>query len=777
MSKGMLACAIVVAVLGESYSAAAQEVAVRLLDQQPFDRITLKQSFQGEVIDTLILDLPSRPFRGPYPSEGKLTLKRVSEPSVLYEIDWSAIEKIEVYEQLLLSKANELTNKKEFSEAYAYLDLLQTYYPQLPGLQTAIERYLKSDAFDAFAAERFDESLSTLLSLYDFNSSASGLAEAVQAVTDRLLAMHLARRDYSAARNVLDSVEEAFPRLKIKSINSWRTKFRGGAEKQLEMARGYLEEGKFRQARQAIREALAILPSVANVKQLAEKINQLSPQISVGVTQLSTPPDSAGLPDVAASRVARLCDPQFVELIDFGGEGGIYVCPWGKLTTAESGLQFDVQLNEQALAAGITPEGLALELIKQANSAETGYREDFGRLLQDVAIRDGRVVNLHWQRPHVHPDALLQFPLRKVVSEENRSSFYLAAADKENRDLVVYDRRQLPADRTRPPVIVEQVFSSEEHALTALVRGEVDILERVAPWQVERLRQTKGVAVGSYRLPTIHVLAPNYSKPLMRRREFRRALCFGIDRSRILHDIVLGGEDRPGFQVLSGPLPAGVSLTDPLSYAYQQSIKPRPYEPRLAAVLATVARMTLKTPEEEETLSNPDGEPTEAQEPLDRESSVDPLVLAHPPEALARAVCQTIKLQLDAIGIPIQLAEQSATLDAASVDYDLRYTEYPLWEPLVDLRRLLGPAGSAGNCSPAMNLALTAVDEASNWKEARAQLQYVHEVAFYDLPLIPLWQTVNYFAHRDTLDGVGSSPVALYQNVANWKSSSLGAEE
>jgi len=151
----------------------------------------------------------------------------------------------------------------------------------------------------------------------------------------------------------------------------------------------------------------------------------------------------------------------------------------------------------------------------------------------------------------------------------------------------------------------------------------------------------------------------------------------------------------------------------------------------------------------------------------------------HPPDAIARTTCQSIKLQLDAIGIPIKLVELSPYLDgntdAEIADYDLEYVEFPLWEPLVDLGRLLGPAGRAGSCSPAMNLALMSVNESRNWKEARTRLQHVHEVAFFDLPVVPLWQTVNYFARRETLQGLSSSPVLLYQNVVDWKTSFLGA--
>ena len=44
----------------------------------------------------------------------------------------------------------------------------------------------------------------------------------------------------------------------------------------------------------------------------------------------------------------------------------------------------------------------------------------------------------------------------------------------------------------------------------------------------------------------------------------------------------------PGCRVLSGPFPAGLEDNDPLGYAYDQSILPRRYEPRLAKLLMTM---------------------------------------------------------------------------------------------------------------------------------------------------------------------------------------------
>ena len=51
----------------------------------------------------------------------------------------------------------------------------------------------------------------------------------------------------------------------------------------------------------------------------------------------------------------------------------------------------------------------------------------------------------------------------------------------------------------------------------------------------------------------------------------------------------------------------------------------------------------------------------------------------------------------------------------------------------------------------------------------RSELYQVHDIASTDLPFIPLWQTVNYFANRRQLTGISQHPVRLYQDIGNWQ--------
>jgi ABC-type transport system substrate-binding protein len=204
-----------------------------------------------------------------------------------------------------------------------------------------------------------------------------------------------------------------------------------------------------------------------------------------------------------------------------------------------------------------------------------------------------------------------------------------------------------------------------------------------------------------------------------------------------------------------------MSLSDPIRYAYNGQVAPRPFEPRLAAILATVAWANVQNPEGKD------------QPPP---SELPKLVLAHSNDSLIRVACQAIQGHLQRAGISLVLAELSAEeLQSGRADYDLRYAELAVWEPVTDARLITGPGGLAdGVRSAHLDSALARLDEATNWNDVRTRLNELHEIAHHELPVIPLWQTVNFFAYRASLQGIGQSPMTLYQNIDQWQVGSGG---
>jgi hypothetical protein len=745
----------------------------RLIDRSPFDRITLDAANNGAVIEALLLELPERRVPDPLPREGKLALRQVSQPSIPYEVAWAAVAKIELYESMLLDEARRLVTAGQSAEAFEYLAFLRANYPELPELEATLQDYLWRDAADEFSGGDGEGAWPALLALYERNPEYPRLPNAVQAVGDALIQRRVEQQDYAAARAVLELLERHFPTLKLATVERWREQFAIDARDRLAESRAALDRGDFDKARASALAAEAILPERDEPRALLREIQEASPEIRIGVTQLASDAQTLGGMTWAGVRTGQLSDPRLVEMTDFGAEGGIYASAFGAVRTSESGLNTALELTPAAIRRGVAPAAVARVLLDAADDPGGGTcAPDFAAALKSLQLAKGHVVQLDWRRPLLRPEAFLQIPLRRIVGAQPASGLWFERRSPSSAaPFAAHYWRvgQQPASDGRPQVVVERLLWDDEAALAALVRGDVDAIDRVPPWQLEQARQAADVVVVQYALPTVHMLVPNLKNPLLAMREYRRALCYGADREGIVRDILLGGEPASGYVALSGPFPAGVGLNDPLGYGYNTDLRPRPYEPRLAALLASVARATLAKRElaERKERGEEVPEPDPTVEPTLPPPT--PLVLAHPADPLARVACQALKLQLDRVGMPIQLVELQANGAEAAPQYDLLYVEAAIWEPLVDARRLLGDCGAGGAGSALMAAALDELAESGNWNDARRRLREIHRIAYFDLPVIPLWQTVNHFAHRTWLDGVGDRPLSLYQNLDEWR--------
>jgi ABC-type transport system substrate-binding protein len=569
--------------------------------------------------------------------------------------------------------------------------------------------------------------------------------------------------NYSAARGVLELWRSRFPGLAAAAVAEWQWRFEAAATRQLDEAVRLVQQKHYIAARRAVGKARDVWPTLAAATNMLDRIQREYPFITVGVLETAPRQPTDRFDDWAAIRASRLTEPLLTHQVGFSADGGVYHSPYAELVLDDTGRELSLKLTSTIPATAhaglpLTPDNISRYLLSLADPDSQHFRSDFASLLAGVSLAPDGAVRIHFTRAHVRPESLLQLPLPPTANGQSQpattaSAFSMAEF---TPNQVVFAANSRPGTTSALKAIVEEKMADDDAAVSALLAGEVDVLDRVPPWYIERLRAVKDIRVEAYCLPTVHVLVPNLSRPLIAKREFRRALCFGIDRKSIVQRVLLGGAVLPGFEVLSGPFPAGVSLSDPVRYGYNSQIAPRPFEPRLATILATIAWAGVQ---------NSTGD--NAAEPTD----IPELVLAHPSDPVIRVACQAIEAQLERGGIRIKLQEFSADeLLAGRVDCDLRYAELAVWEPVTDARRVMELGQQAGDiASQYVESALRKLDEASNWADVRARLAALHEIAHHELPVIPLWQTANYFAYRASLRGIGEAPMTLYQNVNQWQ--------
>ncbi len=751
----ILQCFLFIVVVGPNVVRADDKLAEnsaakqKLLERRPFDQVILSKAAGGATLEVQTISLPQRPL-ATLPKSGSLKVRVLDRPTEDFEIAWANVAQVRVFEQLLMDEGLRLAAAGKFDDAYDYFARLRAEYPNFPGLEDAISDYLQRNAAALYQARQYDRALALLLSLYQRNPSYTGLPGNLELVAGEIIQRYLRDGNYAAARQVLDMWQTKFNGVATQAAAGWQARFETAAGRQLADASRLVSQKQYIPARKAVSRALAIWPKLETAPAVLKQIASEFPFVTVGVLEASPRNPKRRIDDWATLRASRLTERLLAQEYGVGTEGGIYRSPFGEFDLDESGR--DLSLKLRTTTNVLATDALSRYLLTMAAPGAPFYRADFASLLGSVSITPDNAVTLHFRHVHVRPESMLQIP---PPGADNQTGAYSIAAH--SPDQVVFAVRKAGSRTTGPQAIVEQTMSSDEAAFNALQDGEVDVLDRVPPWQIARLQQLQGIHVASYKLPTVHALIPNLKRPLLAKREFRRALCFGIDRKWIVDKILLGGNSMQGFQAISGPFPAGASLNDPIRYGYNDQITVRPFEPRLATILATVAWAKVQ---------NPTGKDKSKATSTD----LPELILAYPNDPVARVACQVIQAQLVRENIPVKLREFSAEeLASGKVEFDLRYAEITVGEPVTDARTLVGSTGVAGDIqSPYLDAALRDLDAASNWKDVRARLAKLHEIASHELPIIPLWQTINYFAYRGSVHGIEESPIALYQNIEQW---------
>ncbi len=745
---------------------------IPLYQQPPYDVITLDEHNDNRVLKVFPLDLPDRRKPDPLPIRGQITVRKIDEPESEYVILWNSVERIDLFHELVLAQADELVGSGEFERAYDYFEYLRDNDPQLPGLEESIDAYLYEEAKVSHAGGEYEDALAVLRQLHERNPEWPSLGNALGMVTDKLVERYVASNDYWTARQMLRNLNALRPDHEV--VSKWEGRFRDEAAALLEQGRAAQKAGKLREAHAAGRRLMTVWPDLPGGREFIDSIQKQHPRVVVAVTMPAGRLEPGRIHDWASLRSSRLVCRPLMEFVGRGSEGGEYFCPFGTMAIRELGLQLAFAMDPErsrALGAGdLTGYDLARKLLTMADPRDPAYRPNWATLAKRVSVADVFGVEVALRRPHVRPEALLRSVVLDSVgaSAESASSGravslgpYLVESRSEE-EVVYLANPAYTLGAEQPKEIVERYCRKGTQAVRWLERREIDVLDRVNPWDLDEMKAIDGVAVEPYSLPAVHCLIPNLSRPFTGRRAFRRALVYGIHREGILNHL-LRGDRRPGCQVVSGPFSPGTSPDDPLDYGYDQTLEPRGYEPPLAIALAQVAL-------------------SEVAEIMQKRgvdvAEIPEIVIAHPAHQIARVACASIQRQLELVQIPIVLRElPEGVPDRIPDDVDLLYAELTLSEPVVDAGRLLGEGGICGSSSSFMSQALRRLDQATDWAQVTDRLRAIHWLAHKETTVVPLWQLTDHFAYQESLEGLGAEPVSLYQNVERWEPSARYAAE
>ncbi len=746
---------------------AAKVAKESLIERQPFDRLHFDDP-DFPVIEVNPLELENYSKNQPVDPkqmEGRCVFTMPEYPDRVFAAQWTAILKVERYSQLVLDEARRAMERGDFNVAFQALLFLskQTDMMGSAEFKQMMDRCLYLDGVAQLANKAWPEALAAFEELYKRNPRFTGGDKPVfQYILDAyqsFLQKEFEKDNFAAVRNILKSLAIAYGNQVGNEMKKWENLIRERANEGLRDVRAALDANDGFVAQQKARALVNTVPEMPESVAAYNTVIEQFPYILVGASSASPNIDPFSLENWAARRRGRLLVRTLMEFMGPSDEGGKYLFPNGRFQQIdELGKRYRFSLNPET-PPGVPPltaYELSNRLLDLADPKSPEYHVPWARMVEGIEIENERSVLIRLRYSHVRPESLMTiryFSEKDPRSREDWGLYRITGTDGDFTFMEYNDR--YPKTRERHPVIVERLFANETDAADALVRGEIDVIDRVHPFDLGRLSRNPDIVVKPYMIPLVHFIVPNPRNEFMKNDSFRRSLLAGINRERLLGDALTAGREIDGFMVTSGPFPPGTSTADQLAYANNPMIKPRQYDWKLALVLAEGVKVQIR-----QILMRTETRP---------DVKIPELILAHPDTTVIRAACESIKQQLKASGIPIVLRPlPPGATRPEDGDYDLLYCEIQIQEPLADSWRVFGPNGLVVMSDPTIEAALRRVDSAYSWAQVSRALRRVHQQTSSNVTILPLWQVVEHYAFRKNVSGIGEKLVYLYQNVEKW---------
>lgn len=734
--------------------AAAQDierVEAPLIEQQPFDLITLTEDEGGESVK--VFPLPFRQMPTDVKPTDKLETVVLKYSDRRYEVTWRAIERIEFYEQRIYDEALAMMEEKRFAEAFSNLSFLMKNYPSMPRLETLRQQFIFQSAQDRFAKGELRQTLSALEELRATapGFQATAVTSALSRVADRMIAEYQQGGDLGSAHKLLKRLKNAYgPTLQV--VVDWENRLEQMALAKEEEARLFMANKDYRKARQAAVEMIAIFPDMEEGKDLINEINRIHPMVRVGVMQRSGDLNPASLVDWPARRAGALVYQSLFRFLETGAEGGRYGCALGTFRMSDDRQQLILSLDPNVQAT-LNAFGLAQELLQRADPRNQLYDPSWAAIFRSVSAQSASQVIVNLKRPNVLPHALLQWILPDSEDQPGGlpGDYEFKLSDGNETSFSIRGDRAIGG---QPVEIIEIFYSDPKDAVNDLLRGEIDILDQLYPADAKRLATNPKLTIGSYALPTTHMLIPLSDHEYLANSKFRRALLYATNREAMLQGELLNSTNLDDGRLISGPFPIGDGESDTLAYAYNPDIQPTEYSPHLARLLLVMTQKEL----EDKARKNRDPDP-----------ELKPLLIGCPDFEFARVAVQAMIQQWTNVGIKAEMVILPSGKINQEAECDLLYVVTTMWEPATDIERLLGGNGLATTDNPFIVQALEKLRFARNWREIREAMQDLHQLVDYHLPVLPLWQITDRFAVSSYVEGLDDHPVSLYQDIASWR--------
>jgi len=727
------------------------------------------------------------------------------------------IDHIVLFEELMLQRVDELLKEGDIRKAYELLLRVEKEYPSWelskPRYENLllVESGLRARDGDIYAA------LALLDELANRNINNPDLRLRYGELVAPMIETSVADEDFGKARYLISRIEKVFPG--HETAETWKKRLKEMADKLLSEAKQKTSERQFAAAAELAWKAEHVWPSSGNARALFTQIVSRHQVLRVAIDD--TDSSKIVYPSPLESDERRqellevpLFEPTTADELTYFRSSFFEV--WDP---TDLGREVVFTLREtrptwqsQPL---LTANQIADALGRRMDPTSPLFNSRLASFVREVSVRSPAEMKIRFSRVPLSIESLLRFPIvaappitetetsdsaetvkatktsgtAEESAEPNATAdggvtllstrFRLTRDDAAGRSYlrVQPEPDGLDASRYHVAEIREIRFPDRESLLKAVIRGEIDYLPRVLPWEVDAFSGSTTFDIRKYALPLTHVITFNPLSERITSAQMRRALSFALNREAILKSIILRDQSMRYGRLSSAPWHLQSYASNPLE-------EPPEFNLRLAYALRYAGERQLQLAELTKLEAVAKVKAKEAGEKFDSEqfrsvTNVDYIKLPRlrlvvDPDPTVVAAAKRMIVYWTKIGFEIDLIEGSAPGEKLQdEDWDLCYRRVRMEEPLLELWSLLtNDANFDMNrlrlFPDWMRQELVNLDYAASFSDAQDRLFTIHRHMAAQAFIIPLWEVDEFAVWRKSTIGTPERPISPYQNVERW---------
>lgn len=727
-----------------------------------------------------------------------------------YYLPISTIDHIILFEELMLRRADELLDEGDIRKAYELLLRVEKEFPGWELSKPRFERLLLVESGLRAANGDIYAALALLDELANRNINNPELRPRFGELVAPMIETAVADKDYNKARYLISRIEKVFPGHETATAAQGR--MQSMANSLLNDAQQLTSRREFAAAADLAWQAEAIWPSSGNARAIFAQTVARHQVLHVAIDDSRSSEIVYPSPRESDERRLELVEvPLFEptsadELTYFRSS---YFEIWDP---TDLGREVVFTLREtrptwqsQPL---LTANQVADALGRRMDPTSPLFDSRLASFVREVSVRSPTEMKIRFSRVPLSIESLLRFPIITAagVADAGNSDVTATPAPVQTAEVTASDStgvtllstrfKLVEADNTgssylreRPEPdgldpskyhvaeIREENFKDRNELLKAVIRGDIDYLPHLLPWEVDAFKAALAFQVRQYALPITHVITFNPLSERIVNAQMRRALSFALNREAILKSIVLRDQSMRYGRPTSAPWHLRSYATNPLE-------KPPEFNLRLAYALRYAAERQLQLAEltrletEAKAQAKETGDKFESVE-FRKNTNVDYIKLPRlrmvvDPDPTAMEAAKRMVEYWKKILFEIDLIpgdQPGAQLQDA--DWDLCYRRIRMEEPLLELWPLLTNDSSFDmnrlKLFPDwMRQELVNLDYSASFVDAQDRLFTIHRHMSAEAFIIPLWEVDEFAVWKKSTLGIPENPMSPYQNVERW---------